>query len=105
MGGEPLLGDAIPTLVATPDPSGPVVVSTPETPWYSGWPGRLAVELTEAADVVERHRGLSQRFVVGIHGLRLGKVERGPEQHRGVTVRGARSDHGWARSGPGDRNA
>src|SRR4030095_6296324 len=31
----------IPTLVATPCPSGPVVVSTPETQWYSGCPGAL----------------------------------------------------------------
>jgi hypothetical protein len=30
---------AIPTLVATPWPSGPVVVSTPEVQRYSGWPG------------------------------------------------------------------
>src|SRR6266705_808283 len=32
---------AMPTLVATPCPSGPVVVSTPETQWYSGCPGAL----------------------------------------------------------------
>ena len=31
---------AIPTLVAIPWPSGPVVVSTPEVRWYSGWPGQ-----------------------------------------------------------------
>ena len=31
----------MPTLVATPCPSGPVVVSTPDTQWYSGWPGAL----------------------------------------------------------------
>src|SRR5262249_41390453 len=32
---------AIPTEVATPCPSGPVVVSTPEVHRYSGWPGHL----------------------------------------------------------------
>ena len=32
---------AMPTLVAMPWPSGPVVVSTPETHRYSGWPGAL----------------------------------------------------------------
>ena len=32
---------AMPTLVATPWPSGPVVVSTPEVQRYSGWPGQL----------------------------------------------------------------
>src|ERR1700688_4668155 len=31
----------MPTLVAAPCPSGPVVVSTPETQWYSGCPGAL----------------------------------------------------------------
>src|SRR5262249_3728662 len=31
----------IPTLVATPCPSGPVVASTPDTQWYSGCPGAL----------------------------------------------------------------
>ena len=31
----------MPTLVAMPCPSGPVVVSTPDTRWYSGWPGAL----------------------------------------------------------------
>ena len=31
----------MPTEVETPCPSGPVVVSTPEVQWYSGWPGHL----------------------------------------------------------------
>ncbi len=31
----------MPTLIAMPWPSGPVVASTPETRWYSGWPGAL----------------------------------------------------------------
>ena len=31
----------MPTLLAMPWPSGPVVVSTPEVRWYSGWPGHL----------------------------------------------------------------
>ena len=30
----------MPTLVATPWPSGPVVVSTPDVHRYSGWPGQ-----------------------------------------------------------------
>jgi hypothetical protein len=47
----------------------------------------FAVELAKVADVVARHRGLSQSLVVGIHRLCLGKVEHRPEQHRGVTVR------------------
>src|SRR2546423_10062461 len=32
---------AIPTEVATPWPSGPVVVSTPDVQRYSGWPGHF----------------------------------------------------------------
>ena len=32
---------AMPTLVVTPWPSGPVVVSTPDVQRYSGWPGHL----------------------------------------------------------------
>ena len=31
----------MPTLVAIPWPSGPVVVSTPDVQRYSGWPGHL----------------------------------------------------------------
>src|SRR5436189_127573 len=36
-----LPASAMPTLLATPWPSGPVVVSTPEVQRYSGWPGHL----------------------------------------------------------------
>jgi len=50
-------------------------------------PRRLAVELPEAAYVVERHRGLAESLVVGVYRLGPGQVEYGPEQHRGVTVR------------------
>ena len=32
---------AMPTLVANPCPSGPVVVSTPDVQRYSGWPAHL----------------------------------------------------------------
>ncbi len=51
---------AIPTEVATPWPSGPVVVSTPEVQRYSGWPGGLRVELAEGLDVVEGDRELAR---------------------------------------------
>src|SRR2546430_11118865 len=43
---------------------------------------RLAVELAEPADVIERHRRLSQRFIVGVHSTCSAEMERGPEQHR-----------------------
>jgi hypothetical protein len=35
------LAIAMPTLVATPWPNGPVVASTPEVKRYSGWPGHF----------------------------------------------------------------
>ena len=46
-----------------------------------------AVDLAEAADVVERDRGMPEVLVVGIHRLRPGEVQDRPEQHRGVAVR------------------
>ena len=84
--GEPLLadghadagGDALPERAGRGlDARDPVVL---------GVSGRLAVELAEVADVVEGHRRLPQALVVGIHRLRPGEVEHGPEQHRGVAV-------------------
>ena len=57
------------------------------TPVVLGMPGRLAAELAEAADVVERDRRLAQPLVVGVHGPRPGQVQHRPEQHRGVAVR------------------
>ena len=49
--------------------------------------GRLTVELAEPADVVERYRRLPQSFIFGVHGACPGKMERGPQQHRSMTVR------------------
>ena len=51
---------AMPTLVATPWPSGPVVVSTPRGQAVFGMAGSLAVELAKFFDVVERERQLAQ---------------------------------------------
>ena len=39
LGREHALGERQPTEVATPWPSGPVVVSTPAVTKFSGWPG------------------------------------------------------------------
>ena len=47
---------------------------------------RLAAELTEVADVVERHCGLAEPLVIGVHGARAGEMEQRPQQHRGVAV-------------------
>src|SRR5262249_19372873 len=48
---------------------------------------RFAVELSESLDVIERHRGLTEPFVVGVHGTCAAEMERRPEQHRSMTVR------------------
>src|SRR5215831_433143 len=50
-------------------------------------PGRLAIELAEAANVVESDRRLPQSFVFGIHGLNASEMERRPEQHGRMAVR------------------
>src|SRR5215469_6296720 len=50
-------------------------------------PGSFAIELAEAANVVERDRRLPQGFVVGIHGLNASEMECRPEQHGGMAVR------------------
>ena len=92
----------MPTLVATPWPSGPVVVSTPEVQPYSGWPGqRLPAwrkclmsssvtaarpappyDLGAAADAgevdqrIQQHRGVTggQHEAVAVHPVRVGRV-------------------------------
>ena len=46
---------AMPTALAMPWPSGPVVVSTPAVWPYSGWPGVRGAELAEALQLLERH--------------------------------------------------
>ena len=45
---------AMPTALAKPWPSGPVVASTPGVRPYSGWPGRARAELAEALELLER---------------------------------------------------
>ena len=49
--------------------------------------GRFAVELAKPANVVQRHRWLSEIFVFGVHRLDAGEVKDGPEQHGGVAIR------------------
>ena len=48
---------------------------------------RLAAELAEMPDVVERDRRLAQPLVLGVHRLRAGQMQHRPQQHRGVAVR------------------
>ena len=54
----------MPTLVAQPWPSGPVVVSTPAVRPIFRMTGAVAAELAETLDVVERHRACA-----GVPGL------------------------------------
>src|SRR5487761_2768788 len=85
----------MPTLVAKPWPSGPVVASTPEVMRYSGWPGQrlpawrkcsmssgVTVHLGAAADAgevdqrIEQHGGMAggQHEAVAVHPFRSGRV-------------------------------
>ena len=76
----------MPTLLPTPWPSGPVVVSTPEVQRYSGWPGTAAVELAEALDVFQLDGQLAQRFVLRVDGLHAAEMQQRIKQHGGVAV-------------------
>jgi hypothetical protein len=48
---------------------------------------RLALELAEVADVVERDRRLAQAFILGVDRLGAGEMQDRPQQHRGMAVR------------------
>ena len=85
-GGEPLAGDghshagrgALPERAGRGlDAGDPVVL---------GVPGRLAPDLAEPADVLERHRRLPEPLVFGVHRFGPAQMQHRPEQHRGVTV-------------------
>jgi hypothetical protein len=47
---------------------------------------RLAADLPEVADVVERHRRLAQRLIFGVDRLHLGQMQHRPQQHRGMAI-------------------
>ena len=51
-----------------------------------GMAGRVATELPEAADVVERDRGPAHRLVLGVDRLSAREMQHRPQQHRRVTV-------------------
>jgi hypothetical protein len=50
-------------------------------------PRRLAIELTEVANVVESDRRTSYPFIFGVDRLCLRQVQDRPQQHRRMTVR------------------
>src|SRR5215813_5592334 len=52
-----------------------------------GVPRGFAVELAEMTNVVKRNRWMTEAFVFSVDRLCAGKMEHGPEQHRGVAVR------------------
>ena len=66
---------------------------------YSGWPGRLAVELAEMLDVVERDDGRPCGRSCSFDRLDAGQMQQRIQQHRRVAARTARSGRDWARSG------
>jgi hypothetical protein len=79
---HPRAAIAMPTLVATPWPSGPVVVSTPEVQRYSGWPGHLLSSWRKrlmSSSVTD-----SSQLLVLFDRLDAGQMQHRVEQHRGV---------------------
>ena len=74
----------MPTLVAMPVPSGPVVHSTPEVQRYSGCPGHFESSWRNRLQVVERDRGRAHGLVVRVDRLDPGQVQQRVEQRRGV---------------------
>ena len=104
---------AMPTALARPWPSGPVVVSMPGVMKFSGWPGRHRAELAEFLDLVERHRLVAEQMqqrvdqhravagrqheAVAVRPFRIGRIELQHlrEQHGG-DVGGAHRQAGMA---------
>ena len=66
VGGEPSPAMAMPTLLPTPWPSGPVVVSTPVREMGFGMAGRAAAELAEAFDFIQRRREIFLDFALAL---------------------------------------
>src|SRR5262245_32166577 len=77
----------MPTLIATPWPSGPVVASTPDTQWYSGCPGALEPSWRKRRISSSVTDGCPSRSLGGIDGLGPRQVKNRPEQHGCVPVR------------------
>ena len=76
----------MPTLVATPWPSGPVVVSTPEVQPYSGWPGQ---RLPAWRNVLMSSSVTASRpsfFIGRVDRLDAGQMDQAVQQHRGMAA-------------------
>ena len=77
----------MPTLVATPWPSGPVVVSTPGGQRYSGWPGHWLSSWRKFLMSSSGTDELAERLVLRVDRLDAGEVQQRVEQHRRVAGR------------------
>jgi hypothetical protein len=84
--GEPCLGNGHAYAGGDALPERPGRGLDPRNEMVLGMTRSLAAELAEVTDVVERHRGLPEPFVGGVHGAGAGEVEHRPQQHRGVAV-------------------
>ncbi len=76
----------MPTLLATPWPSGPVVVSTPVVMRYSGWPGVLLPSCRKFLMSSIETAGVDSILPSGFTALHACQMDQRIEQHRGVAV-------------------
>ncbi len=99
------LAIAMPTLVETPWPSGPVVLSTPVVQPYSGCPGQRLPAWRKVLSRRGSRLRRSELFVAGLVGLDAGQMDQRVEQHGGM----AAGEHEAIAIGPRgllrDRNA
>ena len=84
---EPRLGDGHADAVGDALAERPAGGLDAGHPVIFGMARRLAAELAEVADIVERHRRLAEPLVVGIDGARAGEMEQRPQQHGRMAVR------------------
>ena len=71
---------AIPTLVAMPVPSGPVVHSIPAVQRYSGWPGHLESSWRNFFRSSSGNGQLAEDLVLGIDRLHARQMQHRVEQ-------------------------
>ncbi len=84
---EPLPRDCHPNTSRNALPQWPGCGFDSRHPVVLGVTRRLAVQLAEPANVVERHRGLPEPFIFSVHGACPAEMESRPEQHRSMAVR------------------
>ena len=104
----------MPTALAVPWPSGPVVASTPGVRCGSGWPGRPAAPLAERLEVVERQvvagqvqQAVEQRAAVAgrqDEAVAVGPVRIARDCASGSAARARRPSAPRPAAGPGGRS-